>query len=357
METRFANLLVEYCLDLQPGQTVLIEAEPAALPLLEALQEGVLQRGAYAVVQLFPAAVSRPFFLYGGEWLNQPPLPQMRLMEHVDASLRIESAQNPLELAEVPPARLAQFRNGWRPYQQARARKRWCLTLYPTPGYAQQAGMSTAGFRAFVERALYLDRPDPVAAWRELSAFQAALIERLQRVKEIRLQAEGTDLRLRVEGRTWINSDGRRNMPSGEVFTGPLEASAEGEVRFNLPVVVSGQRVAGVRLRFREGQVVEARAEVGEEYLHKMLEADPGARYLGELGIGTNYGINRSTGLILYDEKIGGTVHLALGQSYPETGGKNTSSIHWDLILDLRPGGRVLADGQVLQENGQFVGL
>ncbi|MGK0618293.1 aminopeptidase [Meiothermus cerbereus] len=357
MESRFASLLARYCLDLQPGQTVLIEAEAAALPLLEALQEVVLQCGAYPVVQLFPAAVSRPFFLYGEAWLNQTPAPQMALMEHVDASLRIESALNPLELSEVPPARIAQFRTGWRPYIQKRARKRWCLTLYPTAGYAQQAGMSTAAFRALVERALYLDRPDPIAAWNQLSAFQAALIERLQKVKEIRIQADGTDLRLVVEGRTWINSDGKRNMPSGEVFTGPLEASAEGEVRFNLPTVVSGQRVEGVRLRFREGRVVEASAQTGGEYLQRMLEADPGARYLGELGIGTNFGINRPTGLILYDEKIGGTVHLALGQSYPETGGSNTSSIHWDLILDLRQGGRLLADGEVLQENGQFVGL
>ncbi len=357
MEARFAALLTEYCLDLQPGQTVLIEAESAALPLLEALQPAVLQRGAYPIVQLFSAATSRPFFLYGGEWLDRVPRAQMQLIEHVEASLRIESAQNPLELSEVPPARLAQYRTGWRPFLRKRASKRWCLTLYPTAGYAQQARMSTAGFRAFVERALHLDRPDPVAAWRELSAFQAALIERLQKVREIHIQADGTDLRLQVEGRTWINSDGKRNMPSGEVFTGPIESSAEGEVCFNLPSVVSGQRVEGVYLRFQEGRVVEAGAQTGEEYLLKMLEADPGARYLGELGIGTNFGIQRPTGLILYDEKIGGTVHLALGQSYAETGGKNTSSIHWDLILDLRGGGRVWADGEVLQENGRFVGL
>ncbi|WP_299426392.1 aminopeptidase [uncultured Meiothermus sp.] len=357
METRFAALLAEYCLDVQPGQTVLIEAEPSALPLLEALHPAVLQRGAFPIIQLFPAGVSRPFFLYGGEWLDQVPPAQMQLVEHVDASLRIESAQNPLELSDVPPARIAQYRTGWRPYLQKRARKRWCLTLYPTPGYAQQAGMPTAGFRAFVEQALYLDRPDPVAAWRALSAFQATLTQRLQKVKEIRIQGDRTDLRLLVEGRTWINSDGKRNMPSGEVFTGPIESSAEGEVCFNLPVVVSGQRVGGARLRFQGGRVVEARAESGEEYLLKMLEADPGARYLGEVGIGTNFGISRPTGLILYDEKIGGTVHLALGQSYAETGGTNHSSIHWDLILDLRQGGRILADGVVLQENGQFVGL
>jgi len=357
METRFAALLTEYCLDLQPGQTVLIEAEPPALPLLEALHSTVLQCGAYPIVQLFPAATSRPFFLFGEGWLERVPPPQMQLVEHIDASLRIESAQNPLELSDVPVTRLAQYRSGWQPFVQKRASKRWCLTLYPTAGYAQQARMPTAGFRAFVERALYLDRPDPVAAWRELSAFQAGLIERLQRVKEIRIQADGTDLRLRVEGRTWINSDGKRNMPSGEVFTGPIESSAEGAVYFNLPTVVSGQRVEGVRLRFREGRVVEASAEVGEEYLLRMLEADPGARGLGELGIGTHFGIQQPTGLILYDEKIGGSVHLALGQSYAETGGLNTSSIHWDLILDLRQGGRLLADGQVLQENGQFVGL
>lgn len=357
MEERFAALLTEYCLDLKPGQSVLIEAEPAALPLLEVLQPVVLQRGAYPIVQLFPAAVSRPFFLYGGEWLDRVPPAQLQLLEQVDASLRIESAQNPLELSDVPPAKLAKYRTGWRPYLQKRARKRWCLTLYPTAGYAQQARMSTAGFRAFLERALYLDRPDPTAAWRELSAFQSALIERLQKVKEIRIQGDRTDLRLRVEGRTWINSDGRRNMPSGEVFTGPIESSAEGEVYFNLPAVVSGQRVEGVRLSFREGRVVEASAQTGEEYLLKMLEVDPGARYLGELGIGTNFGIHRPTGLILLDEKVGGTVHLALGQSYAETGGTNSSSIHWDLILDLRGGGRLWADGEVLQEDGQFVGL
>lgn len=357
MESRFAWLLARYCLDLQPGQTVLIEAEPAALPLLEALHEVVLQCGAYPIVQLFPAAVSRPFFMLGEAWLDWPPKPQMQLMEQVDASLRIESAQNPLELSEVPPARIAQFEAGWRPYKRMRARKRWCLTLYPTAGYAQQAGMSTTGFRAFVERALYLDRPDPIAAWHELSAFQAALIERLRKVKELRIQADETDLRLSVEGRTWINSDGKRNMPSGEVFTSPLEASVEGPVRFNLPVVVAGQRVEGVRLVFRAGRVVEASAQTGEEYLLKMFEADPGARCLGEVGIGTNFGITHPTGLILYDEKIGGTVHLALGQSYPETGGTNTSSIHWDLILDLRRGGRLLADGEVLQEDGRFVGL
>ncbi|RDI95735.1 aminopeptidase [Meiothermus sp. QL-1] len=356
MEERFATLLADYCLELKPGQTLLVEAEPAALPLLEPLHAVALERGAYPIVQLFPAASSRPFFLYGEAWLDVPPA-QLGLMRAVDASLRIESAQNPLELSDIPPERLSRFRKGWQPYQQERSKRRWCLTLYPTPGYAQQAGMPTAEFRTLVERALYLDHPDPVLAWLELSRFQAALIERLQRAREIRLEAEGTDLRLRVEGRSWVNSDGRRNMPSGEVFTAPIETSVEGEVRFNLPSTALGQRVRGVHLRFQAGRVVEARAEEGEAYLRAMLETDAGARCLGELGIGTNYGLSRPTGLVLYDEKIGGTVHLALGQSYPETGGTNVSAIHWDLVLDLRPGGRIWVDGEVLQEDGRFVGL
>ena len=354
METRFAALLSEYCLDLKPGQTVIIEAQSPALPLIEALVPAALERGAYPLVLLEYPGQARDFYRYGGEWLKQVPAARMALLEKADASLRIQSEANPLETADVDPATLSAYQKAWRPLSSLRLRKRWCLTLYPTPGYAQQAGMSTAEFRSFVERALYLDKPDPVAAWRELSAFQAALIRRLSKVKEIRLEAPGTDLRLNVAGRTWINSDGKRNMPSGEVFTGPYQDSAEGEVTFNLPAVVSGQRVEGVYLRFQRGKVVEGRAERGEGYLQRMLETDPGARFLGELGIGTNYGIARSSGIILYDEKIGGSVHLAIGQSYPETGGTNQSAVHWDLVLDLRQGGRIWADDEVLQEDGEF---
>ncbi|MBF6596197.1 MAG: aminopeptidase [Thermaceae bacterium] len=357
METRFAALLGQYCLDLKPGQTVIIEAQTPALPLVEALVPAVLGCGAYPLVLLEYPSQARDFYQFGGEWLGRIPAARMALTENAEASLRIQSAENPLETASTDPTTLAAHQKAWRPLSQLRLKKRWCLTLYPTPGYAQQAGMSTAQFRSLVEHALYLDQPDPVAAWHELSAFQAALIERLTKVKEIRLEAPGTDLRLRVEGRTWINSDGKRNMPSGEVFTGPHEDTAEGEISFNLPSVVSGQRVEGVYLRFRQGKVLEARAERGDGYLQRMLDTDSGARFLGELGIGTNYGITRPSGIILYDEKIGGSVHLALGQSYPETGGTNPSAIHWDLVLDLRQGGRIWADGEVLQQDGKFRSL
>ncbi|WP_192805482.1 aminopeptidase, partial [Deinococcus wulumuqiensis] len=235
-----------------------------------------------------------------------------------------------------------------------RSQKKWSLTLYPTPHAAAQAGMSLPEFEDFVMRAMFLDRPDPVAAWGEVRQTQARLIERLTRADVVRIEAPGTDLTLRVGGRTWANSDGKRNMPSGEVFTGPLEDSAEGVVTFTVPASYQGVVVRGARLVFRAGQVVEASAEEGQEVLLAALDTDPGARRLGELGIGTNFGIQRASGNILFDEKIGGTVHLALGKSYPETGGLNASAVHWDLITDLRGGGRLSLDGEVWQEGGQF---
>ncbi|MFL6020123.1 MAG: aminopeptidase, partial [Gaiellaceae bacterium] len=224
-----------------------------------------------------------------------------------------------------------------------------------TPAAAQQAGMGTLELEEFVERALFLDRDDPVAAWGELRGFQAGLISRLAPAKEIRIQAEGTDLRLNVEGRTWINSDGKRNMPSGEVFTGPHEDSAEGHVRFTIPTSPRGVVVEDVTLEFRAGKVVSARAERGDGYLQATLEADEGARYVGELGIGTNFGIDRPIGTILFDEKIGGTVHLALGASFKKVGGENDSGLHWDMICDLREDGEVYADGELVWKAGRFL--
>jgi aminopeptidase len=214
--------------------------------------------------------------------------------------------------------------------------------------------MGTAEFGEFVRRALFLDRDDPAGAWAELRAFQTGLIERLARADELRIEAEGTDLRLSVAGRTWVNSDGRRNMPSGEVFTGPVEDSAEGRIRYTVPSAPGGVDVAGIELELRAGRVVAARAERGGDYLRSMLAADDGASRLGEIGIGTNFGIDRPVGAILFDEKIGGTVHLAIGRSYPETGGTNESAVHWDMICDLRRGGRLSADGETILENGRF---
>jgi aminopeptidase len=215
--------------------------------------------------------------------------------------------------------------------------------------------MPLRDYEDYVAASMFLDDPDPGASWVALGQRQAGLIEALKAVQEIRIEAPGTDLTLAVAGRTWINSDGRRNMPSGEVFTGPVEDSARGRLRCSFPVCRDGRELVGIALEFDAGRVVSAAADQGEDYLLAMLDLDPGARRLGELGIGLNAGIDRFTGSILYDEKIGGTVHLALGDSYPETGGTNHSALHWDLILDLRRGGRVYADGAVVMEDGRWM--
>jgi len=351
----FARLLAGYCLDVQAGQQVAVRSTTLAEPLLLALQDEILARGAWPLLRpSFPAAEERWWARAGDEHLDGFPSADLAEVEATDASLRIDAPANVRALADVDPARITRAARARVPVREAASQRRWCLTLWPTPALAQQAGLPTAAFGSLVERALFLDRPDPVAAWRELHETQARLIERLAPVREIRIVAPGTDVTLNVEGRTWVNSDGKRNMPSGEVFTGPHETSANGRVAFTIPTGPSGVDVAGVELEFRDGLVVEARAERGQAYLDEAIATDEGAARLGELGIGTNFGIAGRTGMILLDEKIGGTVHLALGRSYPETGGTNVSALHWDLICDLRHGGRIEADGAVLQRDGVF---
>jgi aminopeptidase len=214
--------------------------------------------------------------------------------------------------------------------------------------------MSLTAYEDFLYRSCLCEEEDPVASWRERSSELMRLADWIEGREEVHVKGPGTDLHLSIAGRHFIAADGKRNMPDGEFFTGPVEDSAQGTIAFHFPTTFSGREVSGVSLRFKDGVVLDASAERGEELLHQMLDADPGARRLGELGIGTNYQITRGTRSILFDEKIGGTVHLALGRSYPETGGKNESSLHWDQICDLRKGGTVTVDGELLQRDGVF---
>jgi aminopeptidase len=354
----FARLLCGYCLDVQPGQQVVVASTTLAAPLLLEVQREILTRDAWPLLRVELPGQAEGFWDAARDvHLDGVAPAALAEARATDASLRIQAPENTRALADVDPERTARAARAAAPLREALLERRWCLTLWPTPALAQQAGMGTRAFSAFVERALFLDRPDPVAAWRELHDMQERLIDRLSRARELRILAEGTDLVLQVEGRTWVNSDGKRNMPSGEVFTGPLEDSAQGRIRYTIPSSPRGVEVAGIELEFRAGEVVAARAAHGDDLLQAALETDPGARRLGEIGIGTNTGIERPIGNILFDEKIGGTVHLALGRSYPETGGTNESAVHWDMICDLRRGGRLLADGEVVQQDGRLVGL
>ncbi len=352
---KHADLLADYCLNAQGGERVLIQGSTLALPLFEALHVALLRRGAAPLLRLeYPAQLDDVYRFASDDLLDTLHPLQLQETESVAASLRVLTPTAPA--GDLDPGRQARHRRALAPVARARAQRRWSLTLYPTEYGAESAGLSLPDYADFVAGAMFLNDPDPVARWAEVRAMQAGLIGQLSRADEVRILAPDTDLRLSVGGRTWVNSDGKRNMPSGEVFTGPLENSANGHIFFGLPTVFGGTLVSGVRLEFRDGQVVSASAEEGEAALLAALETDAGARFLGELGVGTNFGIRQPSRNILFDEKIGGTVHLALGNSYPETGGRNESALHWDLICDLRAGGQLLLDGELFQDGGQFVG-
>lgn len=359
--SNLARVIARYSLQLSEGQSVVIGSGVAAEPLVLALYEEALRLGAHPVLDLQPDGAAAAFFEGASDaqidWVS--PVQQWAF-EAADARIRILSDVNVNELSGVPPERQTRRQKAMRPHMERMMKRsaagdlRWNVTLFPTNAYASSARMSLAAYEDFYYRACLCDRDDPVDAWRRAAEETYRLAEWIEGKEEVRIEGPGTDLRLNVAGRHFVAADGKYNMPDGEFFTGPVEDSAEGEITFHLPASYAGREVSGVHLRFAAGKVVDASAERGEDFLVEMLDTDDGARRLGELGIGTNFGITDGTGEILLDEKIGGTVHLAVGQSYPETGGVNDSAIHWDMICDLRRGGRITVDGELLQEDGTF---
>jgi aminopeptidase len=354
---RFADLLVSYCVGVEEGDVVLLEVGSEAMALARELVRAVLLAGGEPALRLaYPQQAADVAELVGEAVLAREPRLELAEIDLASGYVRVDAPHATHGSAGIDPARIARL--GRRRAEVTRRRvasTRWVRTLYPTAAAAQTAGMPMDEFERFVFGAMYLFDADPVARWSAQRALQATLIERLARSERVRIVADGTDLTLSVQGRRWVNSDGRRNMPSGEVFTGPIEDSAAGHVTFDLPSAVDGVVVRGVQLTFVDGRVSEARADEGEATLLARLDSDAGARRLGELGIGTNAAIVRPIGHTLFDEKIGGTVHLALGRSYPETLGVNESAIHWDLITDLRRGGRIELDGEPFAVDGRFV--
>lgn len=355
---KLARVLIEYSVKAGEGEQVLVFGEVGAEVLIKELYSRLLQVGATPIPQVSLPGMQELFFEHAQD-IHFEEVPSIRryVREEADAEIGIMAPSNTRALASVDPARQQAFRKLNKPLSDIMLKKdRWVLTLFPTEALAQESDMGLSEYEEFVFDAMGLNEEDPVRYWRKKSEEQGRLIERLEAAREVRIVGPGTDLTLSVDGRKFVNSTVEHNLPGSEVFTGPIEDSASGEVFFGVPAPVSGREVAGVRLRFEEGRVVEAGAEKGEEYLNTMLDADAGSRYLGELGIGTNYNIRRATRNILFDEKLGGTVHLALGRSYEQTGGKNESSVHWDLICDLRDGGELYADGELLQRDGEFIG-
>jgi aminopeptidase len=354
---KLARVLVDYSVEAREGEQVVVFGEVGAEPLIKAIYARLLQVGAVPVLQLQLPGMQEFFFEHAQD-IHYEVIPSIRrfVAEEADAEIGIKAPSNTRALANVDPAKQQALAGLNRPLSEIMLQKnRWMLTLFPTAALAQEANMGLAEYEDFAFSAMGLDRDDPVRYWQEKSNEQARLKERLEEARELRIVGPGTDLTLSVEGRTFVNSAGRRNMPCGEVFTGPIEDSADGHVTFGVPAAIGGREVAGARLRFEGGKVVESGAEKGGEYLESLLDTDAGARYLGEVGIGTNYNIGRASGNVLFDEKLGGTVHLAIGRSYKETGGLNDSSVHTDLVCDLREGGELYADGELIQKDGRFL--
>jgi aminopeptidase len=359
---KLADLLVNYAIGVRPGDRVIIRSWTPAEPLLNAIYARVLAAGGYPFLALkFPDTDKLLLDHASDEQLSRVSEIEQFAADTFEAVILLRGEANTKALANVAPARLMLARQAEAPLMQkvmqraAAGNLRWVSALYPTNAYAQDAHMSLGEYEEFVYRACMPDMADPIGYWRGVEARQARIIDSLRGKAQVHILGPDTDLHLSISGRRFINACCRNNVPDGEIYTGPVEDSANGHVSFSYPAIYQGHEIAGVRLWFEQGRVVRAQADKNEPFLLAALETDPGARHLGEFAIGTNDGIDRFTGQILFDEKIGGSFHLALGNSYPETGGVNRSAIHWDLICDLRAGGSIEVDGELLYRNGKFV--
>jgi aminopeptidase len=362
---KLAEVLVGYSTEVRPGELVLVHAPAVAQPLAEEVVRAVVRARAHPMLRLQPDGDWDDAILLAdgddeqlgwidpGVWADRERC-DVRIVVTADALSR-------RNLGDADPARQAFQERAHMPLydlQRNRAAEgslRWCLVEYPTEAAAQDAGMSFDEYIEFVTHAGFLHLDDPVARWRELRGDVDRVADFLEQVEELRVVAHETDLRLGVGGRKWVRSYGHRNFPDGETYTGPVEDDVEGMIAFTFPGLYRGREADGIRLRFERGEVVEATARSGEDFLRQMIGMDDGARRVGEFAFGLNESVQRFTRNVLYDEKMGGTVHLALGAAYPETGSQNESALHWDIVCDLRDGGEVYADGRLVYRAGRFL--
>jgi aminopeptidase len=354
---QWARILVRYSLRVDKGSVIKVRGTTEARPLIAAVFAELMRVGAHPRVNVSLPELLHTFYTLGSrEQLSYSSPIDLHEARKIDGIISIQSERNTRELSRVSPGKqVLTVRAAHKLSNIIIAKDNWVGTLFPTPSYAQDADLAVSAFEQFVARAMFLDQADPVAAWKAQRRRQDKLVRRLQQTDAVRIVARDTDLRLSIKGRTAVNDDGTHNMPGGEVFTAPVEDSAEGYIRYSYPVVTRGREISGIRLEFSRGKVVKVSADKHEPFLKKMLEQDSGATRLGELGIGTNTAIDRFIKSILFDEKIDGTVHLALGNSYPVCGGRNKSALHWDMIRDLRDGGELYFDGTLVQKDGRFV--
>jgi aminopeptidase len=364
---KYAKILVEHSTRVAPGDRILVEATTAAEPLVRELFIQILGRGGIphmllALPGMMPFSQDELYLTYAKDTqLDFVPTFYQLAYDQFEGRIRVHSATNTRATSNMDPLKAVRRSKALGPITEAQMRRgaegkfKWVTTLYPTDGYAQDAGMSLKEYEDFVFNAVHANEEDPIAYWNSTAAGQQAAVDFLSTKDQVVLRGPNVDLRLSIKGRKFQNSIGRFNMPDGEIFTGPVEDSVNGWVRFTYPAIHDGVAVEGAELTFSNGRVDTAKAGKNQAYLLKMLDSDPGSRFLGEFAIGTNKDINRFTGNILFDEKIDGSFHMALGAGYPDTGSKNKSAIHWDMICDMRQDSEILAHGQPFYKNGQFV--
>jgi aminopeptidase len=361
---KFAHILVDYSTQVKPGDRVAITTSTAAESLVQVLYGLILERGGYPHVLMDFADQDEIFYAHAkNEQLDYVPAFHKMAYESFDVLLKVRADTNTRALNNIDPARQARRNKSLAPLLRAQLKRgaegslRWMSTLFPTRAYAMEADMGFEEFQDFVFGACHADdqTADPVAFWQSVKAQQQKYIERLEGHNRVEIRGPNADLTLSIKERKFVNGSGQNNMPDGEIFTGPVENSLNGWVRYSYPAIYQGRVVEGVELTFKEGKVVKASATKNRPILLQMIDSDAGARYVGEFAIGTNYQIQRFSKNILFDEKIGGSFHMALGAGYPETGSKNKSVIHWDMICDLRLDSEILVDDEIVYQNGRFV--
>lgn len=359
---KLAKLLVHYSTEVVPGDFVYIRADEVATPWAKAVAREAVKAGGHVEVVLTSDEISEVILKEStSDQLKEGNLINETLLEKADVWLTAWGSRNVKYATNIDSEKIKDSSIGakkWRKFYSDRTGDgslRWCGTQFPALGDAQEAGMSLEEYEDFVYGAGLLDKEDPVSEWKRISKEQERWINYLNTKKTIRILSGETDVTAKIDGRKWVNCDGKQNFPDGEIFTSPVEDAVDGKVHFEIPLIYAGKEIEGIRIKIEKGRVVEASAEKGEELLLTILDTDEGARTFGELAIGTNYGIKNSTKNILFDEKIGGTFHMAIGDSFPEAGGENKSVIHWDMIGELRKEGKIYADGELFHENGQFI--
>jgi aminopeptidase len=359
---KLAYILVNHSLGIKKNDLFVIGGSHLAAPLITEVYKQALKLGAYPYTRIGIDGLSEIFYKNASDKQLKYVSPIVKFeVENIDARLSIICPENTRSMTNVDPKKQAVTSAAQQEihdiFLQRAAKKelRWCLTQFPTNAAAQDAEMSLEEYEDFIFKAAHVNEKDPIGYWKKIYRDQEKIRKLLQSKKKLHVISKDTDLTISVAGRKWINCHGKENFPDGEVFTGPVENSAEGYISYSFPASHGGRLVENIQLWFKKGKVVKAKASKGEKFLNSMLDMDKGSRFIGEFSFGTNYGVKEYTKNTLFDEKIGGTIHIAVGSGYPETGSKNKSGLHWDMMCDLRKDGEVYADGKLIYKKGKFI--